>query len=628
MNEMYWLPALADARARIRALSAKQEVDFCEVSALANSRLDFILTNALDECVRRLFTSKPPQIQAATIRLALIGSCTLTHLKGAIRVSGIRRNLWIEIYECAYGQCVQELADSASGLQKFNPDFVLIAFDGYHIVSGITASQTPEEADDAQVETKARIAGIWKQARGSLGCSVIHQTVLPVHLPLLGQNEHRLAGSPARFVAQLNHDLRAMADSESVDLLAVDAFVAQDGLERWHDRSLWHRSKQEIAPSAAPLYAEGIVRIISAKKGWSAKCLVLDLDNTLWGGVLGDDGLEGIVIGQGSPLGEAYVAFQQYVRELSRRGVIIAICSKNDEALALEPFEHHPEMVLRRGDIAAFAANWSDKPHNIRALAQQLNIGLDSLVFVDDNPFERELVRRELPMVRVPEISDEPASYARTIADAGYFEAVTVTTEDRARSQQYQGNKDREAARGSATDLPSYLRSLEMRLIWRPFDRVGLQRILQLINKSNQFNLTTRRYNEKEVLAVMNDSAAIGLQFRLQDRFGDNGIIAIVIGRLQNEAEFYIDTWLMSCRVLGRQVERAMLNLIVKEAVRLGAARIVGQYIPSEKNKMVRRHYPDLGFVERTVDEVGHSLSTLDVASFNPAETFMHVTEG
>ena len=220
--------------------------------------------------------------------------------------------------------------------------------------------------------------------------------------------------------------------------------------------------------------------------------------------------MEGIVLGQGSPLGEAYAAFQDYARELTRRGVILAVCSKNDEANALEPFDSHPEMVLRRGDIASFVANWSDKAGNIRAIAEELNIGLDSLVFIDDNPFERNLVRQELPMVAVPEVSDDPTYYPLAIADAGYFEGLSVTDEDRERTGQYQGNKARDALKASATDLPAYLRGLEMQLVWKRFDRVGLQRIVQLINKSNQFNLTTRRYTEEEVLAVMADPSRSG----------------------------------------------------------------------------------------------------------------------
>jgi FkbH-like protein len=404
----------------------------------------------------------------------------------------------------------------------------------------------------------------------------------------------------------------------------------RSGIERWHDPALWHRSKQEIALTAAPLYGDLVGRLLAAKQGRSFKCLVLDLDNTIWGGVIGDDGLEGIVLGQGDPLGEAYVAFQEFARELSRRGIVLAVCSKNDEANALEPFDKHPEMVLRRPDIVSFVANWSDKPTNIRAIAQELNVGLDSLVFLDDNPFERNFVRKELPMVAVPEVADDPAYYARAIADAGYFEGLSITDEDRERTSQYQGNKARDALRrSSATNLEDYLRGLEMRLVWKRFDRLGLQRIVQLINKSNQFNLTTRRYTEEDVLSVMADPAAFGLQLRLLDRFGDNGVIAIVVGRLQpTDRDIVIDTWLMSCRVLGRQVEPTTLNLIAQEARKLDARRIVGEYLPTSKNGMVKDHYERLGFIisERRPD--GGSRSVLDLVSFIPADTFIHVVEG
>ena len=355
---------------------------------------------------------------------------------------------------------------------------------------------------------------------------------------------------------------------------------------------------------------------------------MLDLDNTVWGGVIGDDGMEGIVLGQGSPLGEAYSAFQDYARELSRRGVILAVCSKNDEANALEPFEKHPDMVLRRGDIASFVANWSDKAGNIRAIAEELNIGLDSLVFIDDNPFERNLVRQELPMVAVPEVSDDPVGFPIALSGAGYFEGLSVTDEDRERTSQYQGNKARDALKASATDLAGYLRGLEMRLVVKRFDRIGLQRIVQLINKSNQFNLTTRRYTDEDVIAVMADPDAFGLQLRLLDRFGDNGVIAIVIGRLQANKDLLIDTWLMSCRVLGRQVEPTTLNLIAAEASRLGARRLVGEYIPTKKNGMVKDHYARLGFTVMETDASGGSRAMLDLAGFVPAETFIHVTEG
>jgi FkbH-like protein len=627
LTDLHWLPKLADWRNRLRSLPGGP-APWDAAVALANAQLNFVLTNALDETVRRLVPEHPAGLPTRPVRLAVLGSSTLTHLLPAIRVGGLRRNIWIETYEGEYGQYRQELADPASPLHAFRPNAVLLAFDAHHLTAGATAGLDAAGADAALAEVQAEIRETWRLARTAFRCPIIQQTALPVHPPLLGSNEQRLPGSRARFIARLNAALRDMAEAEGVDLLALDERAARDGIARWHDPALWHRSKQEVAPTAAPLYGDLVGRLLAARQGRSYKCLVLDLDNTLWGGVIGDDGMEGIVLGQGSPLGEAYAAFQDYARELTRRGVILAVCSKNDEANALEPFDSHPEMVLRRGDIASFVANWSDKAGNIRAIAEELNIGLDSLVFIDDNPFERNLVRQELPMVAVPEVSDDPTYYPLAIADAGYFEGLSVTDEDRERTGQYQGNKARDALKASATDLPAYLRGLEMQLVWKRFDRVGLQRIVQLINKSNQFNLTTRRYTEEEVLAVMADPSAFGLQLRLLDRFGDNGVIAIVIGRLDEDRDLDIDTWLMSCRVLGRQVEPTTLNLIAQQAQALGARRLVGSYVPTKKNGMVRNHYAGLGFTVMQEDADGGSRALLDLTGFVPAETFIHVMEG
>jgi FkbH-like protein len=627
MTDLHWLPELPDRRARLRDLGSGDATVWDKAMELANSRLDFVLTNALDAAVQRLFPTAPAGLGTKPVRLAVLGSSTLTHLHSAIRVAGLRHNIWIETYENDFGQYLQELSDPTSSLHEFRPTAILVALDGYHLAAGVSIDLDVSGADAALREIEGRIKEVWRLARTAFRCPIIQQTAVQVHIPLLGNNEHRLPGSRAWFLERLNHDLRLMADAEGVDLLALDTRIARDGIAQWHDHALWHRSKQEISPGAAPLYGDLLARILAAKQGRSSKCLVLDLDNTIWGGVVGDDGVEGIVVGQGSALGEAYVAFQQYARELAGRGVILAVCSKNDEANALEPFEHHPEMVLKRADIASFVANWSDKANNIRAIAEELNIGLDSLVFLDDNAFERNLVRRELPMVAVPEVVDDPTYFGKAIADAGYFEALSVTAEDRERTSQYRDNRDREAARASATDLDSYLRSLDMQLLWRRFDRVGLQRTVQLINKSNQFNLTTRRYAEGDVLAVMEDPAAFGLQLRLLDRFGDNGVIAIVIGRLQSDGDLYVDTWLMSCRVLGRQVEQTTLNLIAQEARRLGARRLIGDYIPTKKNGMVKQHYAKLGFSVIDSSPTGAIRSVLDLTSFRPTATFIQAIE-
>jgi FkbH-like protein len=628
MTELYWLPDIPDWRARVMSLPAAAGEAWQAGVALANAKLNFIQTNMLDGALRKALAGRQPTgTLGRPVRLAILGSCTAAHLHAAIRVAGLRRDIPIEIYENNYGQYWQELTDPTSGLHAFGPTMILFALDGYHLAAGVDAGLDEAGAAAALTAIESRLRECWRLARDAFRCPIIQQTALPAPVPLMGGNEHRLPGSPAGFLVRLNERLRPMAEAEGVDLLALDTQASRDGIDAWRDAGLWHRSKQEIAPKAAPMYGDLVGRIIAARQGRSAKCLVLDLDNTVWGGVVGDDGMDGLVLGQGSALGEAFVAFQVYARELSRRGVILAVCSKNDEANAVEPFEKHPEMVLRRADIACFVANWQDKATNIRSIAQQLNIGLDSLVFVDDNPFERTLVRQELPMVAVPEVGEDPTGFPRTLADAGYFESLAITEEDRARGAQYQGNLQRAALQSSSTDLPSYLRGLEMRLKWRRFDQTGLSRTVQLINKTNQFNLTTRRYAEDDVIAVMRDSRAFGLQLRLLDRFGDNGIISIVIGRMRDDCDLLIDTWLMSCRVLGRQVEPTTLNLVAARATELGARRLIGEYIPTKKNGMVRDHYARLGFTVESTDPSGASRGVLDLTQFVPADTFIDVSE-
>ena len=628
MPALGWLPARPEFRDQLRRVDVLAEQAWPALSSLANTALGFVQTNVLDATLGKVLAQNGEPPAAATVRLAILGSSTLAHLQPAIRVAGLRRNIRISIYENEYGQYWQELTDPESPLHAFRPTMVLLALDAHDLAVGISASMARTDMEHSFLAAQDRIRACWRLARGAFQCSVIHQTPLPVHPQVLGNNEHRLAGSRAAFIQRLNAELRPMADEAGVDLLALDERAARDGLTAWHDPAIWHLAKQEVTPAAAPMYGDLVGRIVAARLGRSFKCLVLDLDNTLWGGVVGDDGLEGLVLGQGTALGEGFAAFQDYARELSRRGVILAVCSKNDRAVAMRAFETHPEMVLKPADIACFVANWNDKAANLRAIAAELAIGLDSLVFVDDNPFERNLVRQELPMVAVPEIGDDPALYAGILADAGYFEGVAVTEEDRARGAQYQQNRERKALEASATDLPGYLRGLAMQLVWRRFDQVGLGRIVQLINKTNQFNLTTRRYTEQDVQAVMVDASAFGLQLRLLDRFGDNGIVSIIIGRLQSDGDLLLDTWLMSCRVLGRQVEVTTLNLVVDQARQLGARRLVGEYIPTGRNEMVAEHYQRLGFTVEHRDPTGGSRAVLDLAGFTPADTTIDVREG
>ena len=630
--QLCWLPAEPALRARLRALDAEpaSAAAWAEAMALANTRLDFVLTNALDTVVQRRLEGPQAGSGARPVRLAVLGSSTTAHLHAALRVAALR--IWLSTFEPEYGQYWPALLDPHSALHAFRPDAVLFALDARHLTRGINAASCAAECEAHLSGTMQRLAQCWETARAAWGCQVLQQTVLNVFPSLMGSNEQRLPGSPRTATAALNGRLRSAADAAGVDLVELDDRAARDGLHAWHDPALWHRSKQDVALPATPMYGELVTRVLAARQGLSRKCLVLDLDNTLWGGVIGDDGLSGIVLGQGSALGEGFAAVQEHALQLSRRGVILAVSSKNDEANALEPFDSHPEMVLRRRDIATFRADWNDKAANIRAIAHDLNIGLDALVFLDDNPFERALVRQELPMVAVPEVPEDPALVPQVLADAGYFEGVGITEEDRSRTSQYQGNIARETLRATATDMDGYLRSLEMQLLWRRFDDVGLSRVTQLINKTNQFNLTTRRYTAEEVAALMADPDSVGLQLRLVDRFGDNGIIGVVIARLpehpQQAGDVEIDTWLMSCRVLGRQVEAATLNLLAAEARRLGGRRLLGRYVPTKKNGMVQNHYAALGFRPLARAPDGTETAALDLEGFVPRPLLMTVREG
>lgn len=618
MSELSWLPEREDWAERLEKARACPPADaLAKLQELANCRIDFSRTARLDKALQQIADHARLSLAASRpVRLAVLGSSTLTHLTPGIRVGAIRRGMWADVYVGAYGAYRQELQDSSSGLHGFKPDIILFSFDARHLLGG--ESPNIDEALE-------NIQACWKIAQ-SLGCAVVQQTVLPVFHPLLGNNEHADEASPLALAWKLNERLRSQAGVAGVHLLAIDHLAARDGLSVWHDEPLWHRSKQEIHPRVSHVYGDQLARVLAAVRGRSCKCLVLDLDNTLWGGVIGDDGLGGIVLGQGSALGEAYLAFQKYALELSRRGIILAVCSKNDESAALEPFARHPEMLLRRSNIACFVANWNDKASNLRAIARRLNIGLDALVFADDNPAERDLVRRELPEVAVPELPEDPALYAQCVAAAGYFESLGLTTEDRDRANQYRANLEREQLRESATDMGSYLRSLQMELRSAPFDEIGLPRIVQLINKTNQFNLTTRRYTEPEARALLTDGAVLHLQFRLLDRYGDNGVISVIIGRITSESALMIDTWLMSCRVLGRQAECAALQVLARRAAQLGATHLIGIYRPTPKNGMVREHYPALGF-HLLAELEGETRWRLDLSEYREPTPPMTIVE-
>jgi FkbH-like protein len=629
---LYWLTPREGISDEIRA--ARDDTD--DHSALksfinlANSQLTFVKTQSLDVAFSRRFPGVPTQgLRRPPERLAILGSSTTSHLLPGIRMGALRRCFWAEIYESGYGQYTQEILDHTSRLQHFRPTAVLLSLDARHLLAEHARMHSRSDARYAVEAITGSLCKVWQKCRDTFSCRVIQQTALPIFEPSFGHNERRFPGSTSGLIDQINNRLRDLTEHEEVDLLAIDTLVRRYGLSEVYDPSYWHRAKQEIRPAFGHIYGEHVARILSAQMGLSSKCLVLDLDNTLWGGEIGDAGVDGIILGQGDPLGEAFLAFQSYILELTRRGVVVAVCSKNEEAAARLPFNSHPEMLLKENHIARFTANWQDKATNLRRIAESLNVGLSALVFVDDNPVERALVRRELPEVAVPELPDDPALFARCLADAGYFESVQFTAEDAERNENYVASARRNSMAESATDLPGFLKSLEMRLQWKAFNKAGLARVTQLVNKSNQFNLTTQRYNAAQLAEFMTDRRYLTLQMRLTDKFGDNGMIAVVIGRIDdhNPASLNIDTWLMSCRVLGRQVEEATLNVLVGCARRLGVRFLIGEFIPTTKNALVRDHYPRLGFSPEASEASGRSRWILDINQFELLNTQITITE-
>ena len=419
-----WLPAHADFRGALRAALTAPHADRLDrLAALSRHRLGFLEVIQLDRALGKVAAEPPPQF--ARVRLAVLASATVDHLVPGIRVAGLRRQLWIDVHLGPYGQYRQELLETTAALHQFRPQIVLLSLTAREAIAGIPLTATAAEVDARIDRSIDEVRALWRTARETLKAVVIQQTFLNVADPLFGSYDRSVPGAPSQVIAHLNERLGEAAATDGVLLLDIARASERDGLEAWFDLTRWLQGKLEIAPQAAPAYGELLTRIIAAQRGLSKKCLVLDLDNTLWGGVIGDDGLEGIVLGEGSAAGEAHLALQRYAKQLRERGVILAVCSKNDPATAEAAFREHPEMLLKRSDIAAFVANWEDKAANLKLIADQLNIGLDSLVFVDDNPAERARIRQSLPMVEVPELPADAAQYVRCLADAGYFEAVT-----------------------------------------------------------------------------------------------------------------------------------------------------------------------------------------------------------
>lgn len=549
-------------------------------------------------------------------RMVLVGDCATQHIAQAVRGYGYEEKICIELLDTDYNQILAQTADPGSELYAYKADCVLIAMCSEKLYDSYVETEVSERVHFAKKKIE-EIKNIWSMLRSN-GQGRILQFNFP-------ENDDRVFGNfsnenKSAYIRQLRElNILLMDAAEAfgnIYLVDVSSIQSRLGRTHFHDPKLYYAAKMPFSTEALPDIAGEVLKIVKALRGQVKKCVVLDLDNTLWGGVIGDDGLEGIQIGE-LGIGHAFQAFQVWLKELTKRGILLAVCSKNDEDKAKEPFMKHPEMVLHLEDIAMFVANWEDKAGNIRNIQKTLNLGMDSFVFVDDNPFERNLVRSMIPEITVPELPEDPAEYLSFMQEQNYFETVSYSAADLERTRQYQEEAKRTSSMQQFTNYEDYLKNLEMVAEANPFDEFHYPRIAQLSQRSNQFNLRTVRYTEEEIKELANREDYITIYFTLKDKFGDHGLISVVLMKKQ-ETDYFIENWFMSCRVLKRGMEEYIINKIAEHAKEQGAQRVIGEYLKTPKNAMVEHIYETMGF-----DPLGDNRYVLNLADFKERKTYI-----
>lgn len=529
------------------------------------------------------------------LRIGILGTSTVDQLSLALETFLIRDDFLPEIYLAPYNQVNQEILDPQSGLYRHKSDILIVTINSRDII--LPDNRIAWSAKDAEKwaaeEAAARIHLLNTFKKNSSARIIQFTSDIPRTTPWGGLGSFH-PGGPAFLFRELNRAL-ALSKPDGVYLFDVDLVAADFGKHRWEDERYWFIAKQAWDLDGIPLVTHKLSRIIRGWMGRACKVLALDLDNTLWGGVVGDAGFDGVIVGDTAE-GEAYAAFQKYILELKNRGILLALLSKNDEANAKEVFEKNPGMVLKWDDFVAAKINWNPKPENLKAMARELNLGIDSFCFVDDNPVERDMMRQMLQEVQVVDLPSDPALYARALDDAGLFELPAFSETDAGRTEQYHSNRKRDDLQNSATTMEEFYAQLKQEIFFSPFNEQNLNRVVQLINKTNQFNLTTKRYSEEDVRAfISKPKRYFTLAASVKDRFGDSGLIGVMIGRIENGA-VEVDTWLMSCRVLGRKVEDAMMDRFLRAAATRGCSEVRGEYIPTRKNGLVAGLYEKMGF--------------------------------
>ena len=555
-----------------------------------------------------------------TLKLAVVGDTATQLFCTAIKGTGVERGYNINIFEAEYNQVERQFMDPTSDLYQFDADFIVV-FQSTHKL-GEHHSALSQEQQALLAEERLQFVTSICTNPALASKKIIYFNYPEIEDTVFGSYANKVDSSFTFQVRKLNYELMRLSQ-QFPNLFICDIAGLQNklGRDQMFAANVYTSTEMVLSIDALPYVASRVMDIVCAIKGQFKKCIILDLDNTVWGGVIGDDGLEGIQLGHGLGIGKAFTEFQMWVKKLKQRGIIICVASKNNEETAKEPFEKHPDMVLKLEDIAVFQANWETKVDNIRTIQQILNIGFDSMVFLDDNPFERNMVRENIPAITVPELPEDPAEYLEFLYSLNLFETASYSNLDKDRTKQYQVEAQRVSLSKTFTNEADFLKSLNMVSVVSGFTKFNTPRVAQLSQRSNQFNLRTVRYTDSDIEALANDPTVIDLSFALEDKFGDNGLIAVVIMKPLDKVTLFVDTWFMSCRVLKRGMENFTLNTMVEVAKAKGYKRIVGEYLPTPKNRMVEEHYTGLGFSK--IEGALTAQYQLDVESYQARECYI-----
>lgn len=557
--------------------------------------------------------------------IAILGGSTTSDIKLILELFLLNQGIKPNFYESEYNQYYQDAMFPNPELEEFKPDIIYIHTTNRNITTYPIIGNSKEEVQELLSNEYNKFSNMWDRLAEVYNCPIIQNNFELPFYRLMGNKDASDYRGKVNFVTKLNLKFYEYAESHTNFYINDINYVsASYGLEKWADNFYWHMYKYALAVPAIPSLAFNISNIIKAIFGKNKKAFVLDLDNTLWGGIVGDDGVENIKVGPEVPSGQVFSEFQNYLKEHKNLGIILNVNSKNERENAIAGL-NHPDGPLKPDDFIIIKANWEPKSKNIVDIANELNLGVDSLVFVDDNPAEREIVRRQVSGVAIPEM-DAPEHYINILDKSGFFEVTTISKDDLNKSEMYKENAKRNEMLNAYADYDDYLKSLKMKATIKPFEAIYMARIAQLTNKSNQFNLTTHRYTQSEIEEIANNEKYIKLYGKLEDIFGDNGVVTVVIGHIE-EKVLHIDLWLMSCRVLKRDMEFAMMDSLVKKAREAGIEKIKGYYYPTPKNGMVKEFYSLHGFEKESEDEEGNTIWNLNINNYENKNKFIEVEE-